>query len=137
MVGLRAISFPKVTELAPGGPSSSTLNTRNPLLPTIDAGWLNNSNRLKTIIGFIDVPNLCRGHTPFRKLPQGIKDARTVKYRRWGIIIIRVTNGSQLQTHLKVKFKSQDQENNRKNPSQQVKNGNLNFKSRVKHKKIG
>ncbi|MBW0549315.1 hypothetical protein O181_089030 [Austropuccinia psidii MF-1] len=110
MVVLRAISFPKVEELTPGGPSSSRFNTRNPLLLTIDAGWLNRPNRFKTLIGFIDVVNLCSGHTIFRKLLQVIKDTITIKYRRWRIRVIGVTNGSQIQTPLQVKIQSQEQE---------------------------
>ncbi|MBW0502586.1 hypothetical protein O181_042301 [Austropuccinia psidii MF-1] len=109
MVGLRAILFAKVSDLEPGGPSSSRFNTRNSLLPTIDAGWLNTFNRFKTIIGFIDVINLFSGNTLFRKLPQVIKDTSTINYRRQRIRVIRVTNGSQLSTHLQVKIKSQDQ----------------------------
>ncbi|MBW0470010.1 hypothetical protein O181_009725 [Austropuccinia psidii MF-1] len=94
MVGLRTVSFPKVSESAPGGPRDSRFNTMNPLLPKIDAGWFNNSNRFKTIIGFIDVLNLCKFHTLFRKIPQVIKDTSNIKYRRWGNKVVGVTNGS-------------------------------------------
>ncbi|MBW0487768.1 hypothetical protein O181_027483 [Austropuccinia psidii MF-1] len=93
MVDLREISFPKVTESEPGGPRSSIFNTRNPLLPKIDAGWFNTSDRFKNIIGFIDFPNLYSGHTLFRKLPKVIKDTSAINYRRQRIRVIRVTNG--------------------------------------------
>ncbi|MBW0467574.1 hypothetical protein O181_007289 [Austropuccinia psidii MF-1] len=61
IAGLRTISFCKIAELTPAGPSSSRFNTRNPFPWKIGARWLNNSDRLETIVISSYVINLCRG----------------------------------------------------------------------------